>query len=192
MDKAKQMAMKKGATTFLNSPIGDAVADILAQKEIELTEKVNRLADETDLADPPTPRVDAEQRSDELKAGVEAIIEKDLPSFYIPRFVDCENENRVVRLAQKDDTDITDRMAGWVDHYRESDAAGDVSDLSDRKIVRRHVESTYDLKLEEFALLVHWRDGMHNAATHDLLLDGIQRSEDAIDEMADAAERGDA
>jgi hypothetical protein len=178
--------MRQGAQRFLNSDFSTAVAELLAEKEADLTAKVGDVADATGLADAPAPR-DPDARAQELKDGVQSIVDETFNDWYIRNIADADQPGRVARLSQQTDTDIQERMDGWVDYYREAD--DDVSDLSDREIVRNHVKNSYGLTVEEFAQLVHWRDGMHNAATNDLLVGGIQRSEDTLDQMATAAEQ---
>lgn len=184
----KNQMMQQTAKQFVNSDWGEGVSELLAAKEQDLLEKVAALADATDH-DTPDLGASAGARAEQLRQGVEAIIGGNFPQWYVSEMVDAKNTDRIAALAAKDDADLTQRMDGWVSAYRNNGGSG-LDDMTDREIVARHVERKYGLALEAFARLVHWRDGQRARAIEDVLLGGMNRAEESIEEMTAAAENG--
>lgn len=173
--------MKNMAKKFLDSEWADGVTMLLAAKEQSLLEKVEALADASGLADPETVAVDedVEDRAEQMKAGVEAIITGDFATWFV---LAEEWGDRPERLAALADSDVEERMTGWIAEYRDNGV-----DLNDRVIVRRHVEQSFGISTQGFARAVHWPDSTNEQAMRRLLVGHIEDAEAAIQEMTAAA-----
>lgn len=177
--------MEQAAKQFLRSTWAEGISELIAAVERDLTASVEDLVAATD-ADVDLDVPDADQRAEQLREGVLAIVEGDLQDHYVREYVDCAKADRVAALASLDEDDWQDRRDGWIETYREKG----VDDLTDAEIVERHLLRTYRLDPEAFDRLRRWPDEMETAAMRTVLVGNVEAAREAIDAVTAEVDDG--
>lgn len=166
---------KRVAKSFLSSEWAEGISELIAAVEHELLDSVAALVDATD-ADHALAVPDPDDRAEQLRAGVQAIIEGDLPTWYLTHCVDCSKPERLAKFIALDADELQKRENGWVSTYRDKGA-----DLPREEILTRHVERTYGLTLDEFRRLTGWGEDMEKEALRQVLVGNVEAAREGVD-----------
>jgi len=188
MSAGQRAMMQKTANSFLQTQWAEGVSEMLAAKEAVLVNKMDQLVAALE-ADVDLPATDPDDRAEEIREGVQAIIAGEFPAWYVETY-DIGNAGRLAAVADADVEDVEERMQGWIAAYR--DDGGDALQYrSDYELVRMHVEQSFGVSLQQFAQVVHWPESQHERAIRRLLVGRLDAIEAAIDALIERAMEGD-
>lgn len=176
--------MTNMAKRFLKTTWAEGISELIAGVEHDLTASVADLVTALD-ADHSIEVPDGDQRAEQLREGVLAIINDNLREHYIREYLSCAKADRVAQLATLDEDGWQARREGWVEEYRQQG----VEDLSDDEIVARHTLRKYRLKPEQLAALREW-DEKQNEAMRTVLVGNVEAAREAIEAVTAEVQDG--
>ncbi len=178
------LGLKQAAKKFLRSTWAEGISELIAAVERDLTTSVEDLIVTTD-ADVDLDVPDADDRAEQLREGVLAIIEGDLRDHYIREHLDCAKADRVAKLVALDVDDWQDRQDGWMEAYREQGV-----EYPDEEIIDQHLLRTYRLTTADVNRLREWPDELQTDAMRTVLVGNVEDAREAIEAVTDEVNDG--
>jgi hypothetical protein len=176
--------MTNMAKRFLRSTWAEGISELIAAVERDLTASVSDLIAAAD-ADHHLDVPDADQRAEQLREGVLAIIEGNLREHYIREHADVAKADRVAQLVALDDDEWKDRRDGWVEAYQANGTEKEAED-----IVTEHLLRKYALTTQEIEDLREWSDEMEANAMRTVLVGNVEAARETIESVTEEVQDG--
>lgn len=177
--------MTKMAKRFLRSQWAEGISELIAAVEHDLSASVADLVAALDYPEQHLDVPDSDQRAEQLREGVLAIIEDNLQEHFIAEYLDVAKPDRVAQLAALDEADWQARRDGWVAEYQEKGA-----DLDPDEIVEKHLTRHYNLSPDELEELRDWDDDQQTEAMRTVLVGNVEEARNAIEAVTEEVANG--
>ncbi|AHG00834.1 hypothetical protein HALLA_09650 [Halostagnicola larsenii XH-48] len=181
----RQKAMKGMVSKLIDGEAGDLLTGLIAEKEIELIEKVVRLHDVIGL-DSLEHIPEKEDRKETMKGMIQALVSDDVPGFYFDEIVseNIDNAEQARRYLDLEGDEWAAEVDKIVKSYRKQ---GDERPRS--AIVAHYINEQFDCSVLEFVTrVVIWKPNQHQNVASTVLLGNLAAVGQGIDRAADALE----
>lgn len=188
--KGKMQMMQKmmsDPAAFVDTEMMQGITLLLAQEEEQLQESVADLVEAAD-ADADVDVRDPEARSGQLRAGLKAIVNGNVPATWvrIQEVIDLEHVDEAAEFANADADEWQAQCREWAERWRENGLEGTDEELADA-----HIRSRYGVTKATFErVVVEWDDERVDSTLRDLLAGPIEDLQDQIDAVTETLQEG--
>lgn len=188
--KGKMQMMQKmmsDPAAFVDTEMMQGITLLLAQEEEQLQESVAALVEAADT-DVGVDVEDPEARSGQLRAGLKAMVNGDIPATWVrtQSDVDLEHVDEAAEFANADPDDWQAQCQEWAERWRENGLEGTDAELADA-----HIRSRYGVTKATFEdVVVEWDADRVDATLRELLVGPIEDVQDQIDAVTETLEDG--
>jgi hypothetical protein len=184
--KAKMLQqMMQDPAGFVDTKPMQGLTLLLAQEEEQLQEAVDELV-ETPGADVAVDVVDPEDRSGQLRAGLKAVVNGDVPEQWVREYAALEHADEAAQYAGAHDDAWQGQCAEWAERWRENGLEG-----TDAELAEAFIRSRYGVPKDEFeAVVVEWDDDREKDALRQLLAGPLEDAQEQIRAATAAVDDG--
>lgn len=191
MKGLRQMAggnpKKALARKFFESQQAEALLSIVAHQERRIVQGVRDLQGALDVDDvaPIEEIPSADDRVEQIRGLALAMVDEDLPAWWVANIADIENAEEAAQYAALDAAGWETTKETWAANYREQGVEG-----TDHELATAHVRARFDAAdLATFEeIVVDWDDDRRRAVLEDVLAGGFALAEDRLEAMTEAVQ----
>jgi hypothetical protein len=163
LDRAKQQMMRRAMqqVTPSETPVAQALANVIANIEARQMAAVTRLAEAADVDEAAVGHLDAGAREEQLLDLADALADDRLEDWWLDEVAadHLDDPEKAANYLGMDRDEWADQIATWGENYRQA-APDHVEGMTDGQIADLHVRETFDVPLREFAKeVVDWSRG---------------------------------
>ena len=185
LDRAKEQMMRRAMqqVTPSETPVAQALVNVIANIEARQMAAVTRLAEAADVDEAAVGHLDAGAREEQLLDLADALADDRLEGWWLDEVVadHLDDPDRAADYLGMNREAWADQIASWGENYRQA-APDHVDGMTDAQIADLHVRETFGIPLREFSKeVVDWSRG---EAVEDVLAGHLSSTTASIHRVA--------